>query len=307
MTQNLTVPAVPDRAPLLTGLACFTFWGLLPILFIWSSRLGAGALEIVAWRIIWAVPFAMALVLIAGQGAHLRGLARSTWAALALSATLIAINWSIYVWAVCAHHTISASLGYYLNPLLNMAAGAVLFKERIDRPGRIAIALAAIGVVLQGAALGQFPWLSLALAVSFGGYGILRKSAAVGAQAGLLVECLFLLIPAAAYAIYLAHTGQGVFGKTPITTLALVLGGPSTVIPLTLFAFAARRMPLTSLGFLQFIAPTLQFLVGLASGEPMTPLRAWSFVFIWAGVLVFIFGFWQKSRGSAAAVTVPSV
>lgn len=297
MTESLTVTAVPaDRTPMIAGMACFTFWGLLPILFIWSSRLGAGPMEIVAWRIIWSLPCAIALVFIAGQGAHLRRLKLKTFGALALSAALIAINWSIYVWAVCSSHTISASLGYYLNPLLNMAAGALLFKERIDRPGRIAIALAAVGVVLQGIALGEFPWVSLALAFSFCGYGIVRKSAAVEAQAGLLVECLFLMIPAIAYAVYLTHAGQGMFGKTPMATLALVLGGPSTVIPLALFAFAARRMPLTSMGFLQFIAPTLQFLVGVENGETMTSLRAFSFVFIWAGVLVFVFDVWQKFR-----------
>jgi len=297
MTESLALAAVPrDRTPLIASLACFTLWGLLPILFIWASRLGAGAMEIVAWRIIWSLPCAIALVFIAGQGAHLRRLRRNTLAALALSAALIAINWSIYVWAVCSSHLISASLGYYLNPLLNMAAGALLFKERIDRAGRIAIGLAAIGVVLQGVALGQFPWVSLGLAFSFCGYAIVRKSAAVEAQTGLLVECLFLIIPAIAYATYLTHAGQGVFGTTPMATLALVVGGPSTVIPLALFAFAARRMPLTSIGFLQFIAPTLQFLVGVESGETMTPLRAFSFVFIWAGALVFVFGVWQKFR-----------
>ena len=297
MTESLTAPTTSaDRAPLIAGLACFTFWGLLPILFLWLGRLGAGAMEIVAWRIIWAVPCAVVLVLVAGQGGHLRHLSRQTWAVLALSAALIAVNWSIYVWAVCANLTISASLGYYLNPLLNMAAGAWLFKERIAVSGRVAIALAAVGVVLQGVALGAFPWVSLGLAFSFCFYGILRKSAAVEAQTGLLVECLMLLGPAIAYAVWLAHAGQGVFGTSPTATLALMLGGPSTVIPLALFAFAARRMALTGLGFLQFIAPTLQFMVGVENGEPMTPLRAFSFLFIWAGVVVFVFGAWQGGR-----------
>jgi chloramphenicol-sensitive protein RarD len=302
MSQSLAAPTTAkDRTPLAAGLVCYTFWGLLPILFLWAARQGTGAMEIVAWRIIWSVPCAVALVLVTGQGGALRGLPLKTFAALALSAALIGLNWSVYVWAVASGRTISASLGYYLNPLLNMAAGALLFKERISRVGLIAVALAAVGVALQGLALGEFPWVSLVLALSFCGYGIVRKMAVVEAQTGLLVECLILVLPALAYAVWLAHAGHGVFGKTPGVTLALILGGPSTVIPLALFAFAARRMSLTTLGFLQFIAPTLQFMVGLEAGEAMTPLRAFSFVFIWAGVLVFAFAAWRKFRAQKHA------
>jgi chloramphenicol-sensitive protein RarD len=297
MTERLIAAPVPaDRKPLVAALVCYTLWGLLPILFIWADHEGAGAFEIVAWRTLWSVPCAIALVLAAGQSAHLRGLPPKVFAALALSALLIAVNWSTYVWAVSSGRTLSASLGYYLNPLLNMAAGALLFKERIDRAGRIAIALAAIGVALQGLALGEFPWVSLVLAFSFCGYGILRKTSAVEAQTGLLVECLILMIPAAAYALWLAHTGQGVFGKTLGASVALALGGPATVLPLALFAFSARRMPLTALGFLQFVSPTLQFCVGVETGESMTPLRAVSFLFIWAGVAVFALGVWRRFR-----------
>jgi chloramphenicol-sensitive protein RarD len=302
MTASLAArSALSDRAPTVAALVCYTFWGLLPILFLWAARQGAGAMEIVAWRIIWSVPCAVALVMATRQGAALRGLPPRTLAALALSAALIGVNWSVYVWAVGSGRTLSASLGYYLNPLLNMAAGALLFKERIARAGRIAIAFAAVGVVLQGLALGAFPWVSLLLALSFGGYGIVRKMAVVEAQTGLLVECLILVAPALAYALWLGHVGHGVFGKTPGATLALALGGPSTVIPLALFAFAARRMPLTAMGFLQFISPTLQFIVGVESGEAMTPLRAVSFVFIWAGVLVFAFAAWRKGRAQRQA------
>ncbi len=280
-----TQPA--GRAPLMAGLACYFMWGLLPILFLWASSLGARAFEIVAWRTIWSVPCAALLVLATGQAKSLVRLPRATVLALLVSALLIGINWSTYVWAVSNGKTISASLGYYLSPLLNMAAGAWLFHERIGRAGKVAIALAIVGVVLQGVALGEFPWVSLVLALSFGGYGVIRKKTAVQAQTGLLVECLVLVVPAAAYAIWLTHSGHGVFGATPAATTALMLGGPATVIPLALFAFAARRLPMTSIGFLQFITPTLQFFVGIEAGESLTPLRAVSFGFIWLGVLVF--------------------
>jgi len=286
-----------ERGPLLAGLVCYTCWGLLPILFIWAERAGASAFEMVAWRTLWSVPCAIALVVFTGQAASVRQLPIKTVLALTLSAALIGVNWTTYVWAVSSGRTISASLGSSLNPLLNMAAGAILFRERISRTGQIAIGFAAVGVALQGMALGEFPWVSLVLAFSFCGYGVVRKTTAVEAQTGLLVECLVLALPAAAYALWLGETGHGVFGKSLQATAALTLGGPATVVPLALFAFAARRMPLTALGFLQFIAPTLQFLVGVESGEALTPMRALSFVFIWMGVLVFAFGaVWRARR-----------
>ncbi len=297
MSQSLAAAAPkPDRAPLTAALVCYVFWGMLPILFNWAGHAGAGPFEIVAWRTIWSLPCAAGLVALAGQGPHLLALRPRDLAALALSAALIVINWTTYVWAVNSGHTLSASLGYYLNPLLNMGAGALLFREKIDRVGMVAIALAGVGVLLQGLALGTFPWVSLAVALSFGGYGIVRKKIAVEAQTGLLVECLILFIPAAAYALFLAHSGQGVFGVKPMASLLLLICGPATVVPLALFAFAARRLTLTLVGFLQFITPTLQFVVGVEAGETLTPLRILSFVFIWAGVAVFAVELWRKAR-----------
>ena len=297
-SANSFGPQGGDRTPIFAGLGCYLAWGLLPILFIWAGRVGAGAFEIVAWRTIWSLPCVAVLVFITGQAANLRRLKPSTWAALALSSLLIAVNWSTYVWAVSAGRTISASLGYYILPLLNMAAGAVLFQERISRTGWIAVALAAIGVGLQGLALGEFPWVSILLALSFCGYGILRKKAAVEAQVGLLVECLILFAPAIGYIVWLTHHGHGVFGVTPAATGLLILCGPATVLPLALFAFAARRLPLSMMGFLQFISPTLQFMVGFEAGESLTPLRVVSFAFIWAGVLTFAAQLWL-SRAQA--------
>jgi chloramphenicol-sensitive protein RarD len=301
MSESLAAPAAStdvDRSPVVAAVICYVLWGLLPILFIWAGQAGAQAFEIVAWRTLWSLPCALALVLVSGQGASLFTIPPKVLAALALSAVLIAGNWTVYVWAVSTGRTISASLGYYLNPLLNMGVGALLFRERIDRAGMVAIALAAIGVVLQGVALGAFPWVSIALALTFGSYGIVRKQAPVTAQTGLFVECLLLFLPAAAYALLLARTGHGAFGVKPTATLALILGGPATVIPLALFAFAARRLSLTLVGFVQFITPTLQFMVGVESGEPLTRLRILSFAFIWAGVMVFAGKAWLGSRSA---------
>ncbi len=293
--------AAPDRPALIAGLVCYTLWGFLPLLFNAAERSGAAVFEIVAWRTIWAVPFALALVLYVDRGRSVQALFATprVLLALLLSAVLISINWSTYVWAVDNGHTIAASLGYYLNPLLNMAAGAVLFKERINRSGAIAIGLAALGVLIQGIAAHGAPLIPLILAFSFCFYGLVRKTAAVSAQTGLLVECVYLAVPALIYAGWLASHGQGVFGRSSAPTVLLMLCGPATVVPLALFAFAARRLPLTIVGFLQFIAPTLQFCIGLADGERLTPLAALSFVFIWAGVLVFAGGAVLRSRGRA--------
>ena len=304
MSSAVTTPdasphhAAPDRRGLIAGLVCYTLWGFLPLLFDAAEHSGAGAFEIVAWRTIWSLPLAIALVLAMDGAASIRAVlaAPRVLLALALSAALIAVNWTTYVWAVVNGHILPASLGYYINPLLNMAAGAVMFRERISRTGYAAIALAFTGVVIQGVALHGPPWIPLILGLSFCGYGIVRKTAAVSAQTGLLVECVYLAVPAIAYAGWLTASGHGVFGKAAAPTLLLMACGPATVVPLALFAFAARRLPLTLIGFLQFIGPTLQFCCGLAAGETLTPMTALSFVFIWAGVLVFAAGALIRGR-----------
>jgi chloramphenicol-sensitive protein RarD len=295
-----------DRAALASALVCYLLWGLLPILFICADRAGAGAFEIVAWRTLWSLPCAGALALAFGGRRVLTGIGRATLGLLLLSSGLIAVNWSTYVWAVEAGRTLSASLGYYILPLLNMAIGAAVFRERITRLGFVAIALAAVGVGLQGLALGQFPWISIVLALSFGGYGVVRKIARVEALSGLLVECLVLFLPAAAYAGWLAASGHGRFGTGWGVSLLLALGGPATVVPLALFTFAARRLRLSTVAFLQFLTPTLQFIVGVEAGETLTPLRLAAFAFIWAGVAVFAAAPWL-GRGRTLAPTLPAV
>lgn len=293
-----------DRSGLTAGLFCYTAWGLLPLLFHAAQHAGAGAFEIVAWRTVWAVPFAAALVLATRGGRAFGAILRSPrgLSVLLLSALLIGTNWTLYVWAVNSGHVLAGSLGYYINPILNMAAGALLFRERIDAGGWAAIALASVGVLMQGIAIGAFPWVSILLAVSFCAYGVVRKQAVADAQTGLLVECLVLAIPALAFLGWLTHGAGGVFGRDPNATGWLFLTGPVTVGPLFAFAYAARTLPMTVLGFLQFIAPTLQFIIGVQGGELLTPLRLASFVFIWTGVAVFALGAWRRSRAVAVLI-----
>jgi len=177
-----------------------------------------------------------------------------------------------------------------------MAAGALLFRERVDGVGRLAIALAAAGVALQAAALGHFPYVSLALALTFCAYGILRKQVEADAQVGLFVECALLAIPGALCSAWLLARGEAAFGQSVGATMGLVLMGPYTALTLMLFSWSARRMPYSTLGFIQFLSPTLTFAIGLLAGEPMNPLRLVSFVFIWGGVAVFVCGLWHQRR-----------
>jgi chloramphenicol-sensitive protein RarD len=291
-----------SRAALIASVVNNLLWGAAPLLFIALGRAGANSWEIVAHRALWAAPWAGLLVLIAGQGAQVRralGQPR-TLGLLLLSALSISTSWSLYVWAVNHGHNLECSLGYYINPLMNMAAGAILFRERIDRFGALAIALAAIGVAVQTAALGHAPVIALILAATFWAYGLIRRQVNVDAQAGLLIECLFMAGPGLAGAIWIHGMGIGLFGRAPETSLLMSLLGPVTVFPLALFAWTARRLSFATMGFLRFLSPTVGFCIGLSMGESLTPLRLASFAFIWAGLAAFAFGAWRASRRAMA-------
>ena len=297
----MTPPSVPGadaRLALGAGIGCYLIWGFVPLAFQAMGLMGITPWEIVAHRTVWAVPVALTFVLAARQGRQVLGVFRNPrvlgW--LTLSAVLIGGNWLLYIWAVNSGRMLETSLGYYINPLLAMAAGALVFRERIDRIGMAAIGLAAVGVIIQTVALGHLPVISLALALSFCGYAIVRKRVAADAQTGLLVECLLLAGPSLIYAVWLQRSGGGYFGAGLSATMWLLACGPLTATPLMLFAWAARRIPLSFMGFLQFMGPTIGFFIGISQGEAFTPVRAASFVFIWAGAGVYAWGAWRRSR-----------
>ena len=295
-----------SRLALGAGIGCYLIWGVVPLAFQAIGRLGVSPWEILAARTVWATPVALLILLLARQGAEARAVLRNgrTMGWLGLSALLIAGNWSIYIWAVNSGRVLEASLGYYIIPLIAMAAGALLFREGIGRLGATSIGLAGLGVALQAIAIGGLPFVSLALALSFGGYGIVRKRVAASAQTGFFIECLLLAGPGAAYGLWLSAHGAGHFGVDPAATAWLVACGPITAVPLVLFAWAARRIPLSALGFLQFISPSISFAIGLAQGEPFTPLRALSFAFIWGGAVVFAYGAWRRARSVRMALSI---
>jgi chloramphenicol-sensitive protein RarD len=297
------------RAALAAGIGCYLIWGFVPLVFQAIARLGVGPWETLAHRIVWSVPAAAALVVLSGQVAELRSVLRRprTIAWLALSATLIAINWVVFISAVSSRRLIEASLGYYITPLVSMAAGAIVFHEKIDRIARIAVVFAAIGVAIQAAALGHVPWISLVLAASFGTYGIVRKRVAASAQVGFLVETIIVGTVATAWIVWLSRTGTSQIDSRAAVAW-LIACGPITAIPLVLFAWAARRIPLSRMGFLQFLGPTISLVIGVVQGEPLTAARLLSFAFIWVGAAVFVYGALRRSRAvldTPALVTAP--
>ncbi len=299
-----TGAAGDKRAALAAGIGSNLIWGFLPLAMQAIARAGPAPWEIMAQRVIWGGVAAGIFVLFARQGPQVLRVMREprTLALLALSSVLIAINWVTFIWAVTSGRVLETSLGYYIIPLVNMAVGGLIFRERLGRIGLAAIGFAAAGVAVQTIALGRLPWVSIALAVSFGGYGIVRKQVAAEAQTGLLVECVVLMAPALAYVGWLQSHGAGHFLSSPAACAWLIAAGFLTATPLALFSWSARRLPLSAIGFLQFISPTVSFVTGVAQGETFKPLNGVAFALIWAGVILFLTGAVTTARRAALVV-----
>ena len=288
-----------DRRGLAAGVSAYVIWGTLPVYM--KALKHVSPADVVAWRVLSALLFALIIMAAAGG---LEEFARTLkdkrrLAMLAASGVLIAINWTFYVVAVVNDHVLETSLGYFINPLLNVVLAVVVLREHLPVAGRIAVALAAVGVGILGWQAGAIPWIALGLAVSFSGYGLIRRSVPVAGPTGLSIEML-LLAPLALLWILL----WGGLGDWPGigTASLLALGGPVTAIPLTLFAFAARRLPFATLGLLQFVAPTMIFLQGaFVYGEPLGPARIAAFACIWAGLAVYVADIVRLSRRRALA------
>ncbi|WP_257539936.1 EamA family transporter RarD [Sphingobium sp. CFD-1] len=281
-------PADEIRSGLLAALAAYGLWGLLPIFFKLLHHVGP--FELVAQRVIWSL--VLILILLAARRAL-----GPLWAALSTprlllpltaSSLFIAINWTTYIWAVNDDHVIAASLGYFLNPLVNVALGVLVLKERLRRGQMLAIGVAAIGVAIMAAAALTTLWISIMLALSFAFYGLVRKLTPVAPMAGLGAETLILTPVALAYLGWLSGHGGLAFGQDNFTTVMLVVSGAMTTVPLVLFAVAAHRLPMATLGLLQFVAPLLQFLCGvLLFGETLSHGQIVSFALIWLGLILF--------------------
>jgi chloramphenicol-sensitive protein RarD len=297
-TRGLSATA---RAGFIAAFSAYLLWGFLPLYFV---ALGdTPPLMILAHRIIWSVPTALILILFAGK---LRELVAAiadlkVLGALFASSLMIAINWTVYIWAVTQGRVLEGSLGYFINPLVTFLFAAIFFGERFSRVQLFAFGLAFLGVLNQAVFVGQFPWISLSLAVSFAIYSAVRKRTPVDSRVGFGVEAGLLAPFALGYLLFLLPAGVGFFADGDASlALMLVLAGPVTAAPLILFAIGARRLRLSTIGLLQYLAPTIQFGIGLAMGEPFTPARALTFGLIWAGIALFTFSAWRADRRLAA-------
>ena len=279
-----------ERNGLLATTAAFALWGVVPI--YWKAVAAVSAHEMIALRVLWAVPFAaILLTLIRSWGAVRSAVAsRRTVGILVFTASLVGCNWFVFIEAVVADQVLQASLGYYINPLINVLFGFLFLREHLRRLQWAAIALAAGGVVNQIVTVGELPWIALILATSFGLYGLVRKTAPVDALPGLFVEALLLSPLCAAYMAWVVFHGGSTFVAADVVTQWLVpIAGLLTVMPLVWFSYGARRIPLTTVGLLQFLAPTGQFLLAtLLYSEPFTRAHAVTFGLIGAGVLLYL-------------------
>jgi chloramphenicol-sensitive protein RarD len=267
----------------------FLAWGLFPLYF--KALRSIPAQEILAHRMAWSMLFLAAVLLWRRQWSWLAAVARQpkVLAGFAASALLLSINWGLYIWSVNHDRVVDASLGYFINPLVNVVLGSLLLKERMRPVQWSAVALAAAGVVWLTYDAGHPPWISLALGLTFGFYSLLRKTASLGALEGLSLETMLLFPFAAAYLLWLAQAGQNGFAAAaPLPQALLALSGPVTAIPLLMFAAAARRLPLSLLGLMQYMVPTMQLLLGVwLYHEPFGPGRLIGFALIWGGLALY--------------------
>ena len=300
--QGRTAEEETLRLGLICGVSAYAIWGLLPLYLKQLSF--ASAYEIVAQRILWSVPFGALLLTLRKQWPEVSGAVASprVLAQLALASLFIAGNWMLYVWAVANDHVLEASLGYYINPLIFIAAGVVVLREKLNRLQVAAIALAATGVLALTVGAGVFPLVSVGIALLFTGYGYVRKTAPVGAMPGLFIETCLLAPFAALYLFWLSHQGSLAFGAHGLSAdFLLAFAGPVTVVPLVLFAMAARRLKMTTVGFLQYIAPTGQLLLGLFYGETFTLAHAVCFGLIWAALILITVDAVRRNRAEKLA------
>lgn len=285
------------RLGFISALGAYTIWGFLPLYFKVMGHISPELMLL--HRIIWSLPTGLILLALAGQLPALKAALKwrtALW--LGLSSLLIALNWLVYIWAVGEDRVLEASFGYYINPLVNVAIGAVFFAESLNRTQWSAVACASVGVFMMGLALGALPIVALVLCFTFAGYSLIRKLVQVDGRAGFVVEAA-LLFPIAC--LWLAHmSGQGVaiWGKgTALDVGLLVVSGPLTAVPLILFALAAKRLTLATIGMMQYIGPTLQFMLALFVFREVFGLtHGLAFAFIWLALVIFSRDGWRASR-----------
>lgn len=290
---------------ILMGLGAYALWGMFPLYWRWLAHVPA--LELVAHRIAWSLVFLIIIMTATRRWRRFRETSASVkaWGIFLLQAGLIGINWLVYVWAVNAGYVVESSLGYFINPLVNVLLGVLILKERLRTWQWVPVGIAGVGVVYLSFSYGRLPWIALTLALSFGFYGLVKKLSPVGPVQGMFSEIAILFIPAAGYLVASEVGGTGAFFHTGLTSDLLMVGaGLVTTIPLLLFASGARLVPLSLMGVLQYLAPTLQFLIGVVVFQEAVPASRWiGFAIIWGALGIFAVEGWLAGKAKAIVPT----
>ncbi|TQF03775.1 EamA family transporter RarD [Kitasatospora acidiphila] len=284
------------------GFAAYGMWGLFPL--YWPLLEPSSATEILADRMVWSLVAAVAILAVRRHRGWLRPLLRQPrrLALSALAAVVIAVNWGVYIWAVNAGHVVETSLGYFINPLVTIAAGVLLLGERLRRTQWIAVGVGVLAVVVLTLGYGRLPWIALVLALSFGSYGLLKKKVALGALESFALEAGFLFPFALGYLVYLVLTGHSTLGHGPGHSALLMLTGPITAVPLLCFGAAAIRLPLSTIGLMQYLAPVFQFVIGIAyDHETMQPAQWTGFALVWVALMLLSGDALRRTRPTVAA------
>lgn len=274
---------------ILFGLSAYVLWGLLPLYWQWLE--GVDSSEILVHRGIWSFVICLLFLRFARKFKVFLSLIRDrrTFALLALASLLLTINWGVYIWSVTVDRVVESALGYYITPLISVIFGVVILKEQIRKAQKASVVLAGVGVVILTIGYGTLPWIALLLAMSWGGYSLVKKRLKLGPLESLSVETLVALLPSIGYAFHLLSEGRAGFGSSTATTLLLIGGGFATVLPLLLFNGATNRLPLVTIGLLQYTTPTIMFFIGVGiNHENMNQTKLIGFIFIW--IALFIFG-----------------
>jgi chloramphenicol-sensitive protein RarD len=274
---------------ILYGIGAYVMWGVLPI--YWKLIQSVPALEIVGHRMLWSFVFVFLVVTLRREWQTIVIVRKQPKILLTylVTAVILTVNWLTYIWAVNSGYIVESSLGYFINPLVNVLLGVIFLRERLRLWQWVSVGLALLGVLYLTISYGALPWISLVLAFSFGFYGLIKKTAPLGSIPGFTIETGFMVLPALGWLLYLEFVGRGAIGHQPtFVSLMLILAGVATGLPLLWFGEAARRVRLSTLGFMQYIAPTFQFLIGvIIYGEDFSQDRVIGFCIIWAALLIF--------------------
>lgn len=304
----MTAPG-DTRRGLTYGIAAYLIWGLFPL--YWPLLEPAGALEILADRMVWSLVLVALLLTLCRGWPEVRRIAadRRQLLRLALAAALVTVNWGIYIWGVNTHHVIETSLGYFINPLLTILLGVLVLGERLARLQWIAVGIASLAIVVLTVDYGRLPWIALSLAASFAGYGFLKKRVSAGAMPTLAIETSVLAGPALITLLVLAGQSRLTFGQHGAGQAALLAGtGVVTAVPLLLFGAGARRLPLSTMGLLQYLTPVLQFAVGVGiRHEPLPPARLAGFALVWIALLLLSTDALRRRRRPGERAAEPSM